>query len=99
MTSGITNPNDDVVLYTLPYCPDCRDLRNFLNARHVPFKEVDLANSPGAVVDMLKLNGGRRSAPTVRIGQQVFVDPEHAHLEKALRQHQRQHQPPQWAVR
>ena len=82
-------PNAGVVLYSLPYCPDCRDIRRFLTERDVPFQEIDLAQSPGAVMDMLKANGGRRSAPTVRIGSQVLVDPQQAELEAALKQYRR----------
>jgi mycoredoxin len=77
-----------VVLYTLPYCPDCRDLRRLLNERHVTFTEVDLARTPGAVESMLKINGGRRSAPTVRIGAQVLVDPVAAEVDAVLQTYQ-----------
>jgi mycoredoxin len=78
------NDAPDVVLYTLPYCPDCRDLRRLLNARQVRFTEVDLARTPGAVESMLKINGGRRSAPTVRIGTHVLVDPAAGEIDAAL---------------
>ncbi|HMA32964.1 MAG TPA: glutaredoxin family protein [Chloroflexia bacterium] len=77
----------DVTLYTLPYCPDCRDMRRHLTERNVVFQEIDLARTPGAVVDMLKLNGGRRSTPTIRIGAQVLVDPELAQLDAALKEY------------
>jgi mycoredoxin len=82
------NDAPDAVLYTLPYCPDCRDLRRLLNERHVTFTEVDLAGTPGAVESMLKINGGRRSAPTVRIGAQVLVDPVAAEVDAVLQTYQ-----------
>jgi mycoredoxin len=83
------NNDPAVVLYTLPYCPDCRDLRRLLNERHITFTEVDLARTPGAVDSMLKINGGRRSAPTVRIGAQVLVDPAAGEIDAALRTYTR----------
>ncbi len=79
----------EVVLYTLPYCPDCRDLRRLLNERQVSFTEVDLARTPGAVESMLKINGGRRSAPTVRIGTQVLVDPAAGEIDAVLQTYAR----------
>jgi len=83
-----SNDAPDVLLYTLPYCPDCRDLRRLLTERHVTFTEVDLARTPGAVESMLKINGGRRSAPTVRIGAQVLVDPGAAEVDAVLQTYQ-----------
>jgi mycoredoxin len=82
------NGAPDVLLYTLPYCPDCRDLRRLLTERHVAFTEVDLVRTPGAVESMLKINGGRRSAPTVRIGAQVLVDPDTAQVDAVLQAYQ-----------
>jgi mycoredoxin len=77
----------DVVLYTLPYCPDCRDVRRYLTEHGVPFTEVDLARTPGAVEDMLRINGNRRSAPTVQIRGKVLVDPDLERLAAALDKH------------
>ncbi len=74
-----------VTLFTLPYCPDCRDLRRYLTEQAVPFTDVDVATALGGVDEMLRVNGGRRSAPTVRIGSQALVDPDRAVLTSALR--------------
>jgi mycoredoxin len=73
-----------VTLFTLPYCPDCRDLRRHLTGHSVPFTEIDVVNQRGAVEEMLRLNGGKRSAPTVRIGKDVLVDPDLKTLDAAL---------------
>lgn len=74
-----------VILYTLPYCPDCRALKLILDSRGVRYHEVDLAAMPGAVDQMLRLSDGKRSAPTVQIGKQVLVDPEPEALVDSLR--------------
>jgi mycoredoxin len=83
---SVNMPDADVILYTLPYCPDCRDMRRFLTERGVYFQEVDLARTPGAVDAMLKVNGGKRSAPTVCIGKRVLVDPARDDVDAALRE-------------
>jgi glutaredoxin len=76
----------DVVLYTLPYCPDCRAVRETLQARSVPYQEIDVARTPGAVEQMLRLSAGKRSAPTLTIGNRVLVDPDSTTLIAALRE-------------
>ncbi len=75
-----------VTLFTLPYCPDCRDLRRYLTERSVPFTDIDVATKLGGVDEMLRANGGRRSAPTVRIGSNTLVDPDKSELAGALRE-------------
>jgi mycoredoxin len=79
------NTHQSVVVYTLPYCPDCRALKQILDTRGVRYHEIDLAAMPGAVDQMLRLSDGKRSAPTVQIGQQVLVDPEPDALVDSLR--------------
>jgi mycoredoxin len=74
-----------VIVYTLPYCPDCRAVKALLDTRGVRYYEIDLAAMPGAVDQMLRLSDGKRSAPTVQIGQQVLVDPAPDALVDSLR--------------
>jgi glutaredoxin len=78
-------PREPVVVYTLPYCPDCRALKDLLTTRGVRYHEVDLAAMPGAVDQMLRLSDGKRSAPTVQIGRLVLVDPDPDALVDLLR--------------
>jgi mycoredoxin len=73
-----------VTLYTLPYCPDCRAVRNELESHGVVFHEINVAQVPGAVQEMLSLNGGKRSAPTIRIGDHVLIDPDSQTLNNTL---------------
>ncbi len=75
----------NVTIFTLPYCPDCRDLRRHLTARSVPFTDVNVATTLGGVDEMLRVSGGKRSAPTVRIGNTGLVDPDFNALDAALR--------------
>ncbi len=70
-----SSTHEAVIVYTLPYCPDCRALKQLLDTRGVRYQEINLAATPGAVDRMLRLSDGKRSAPTVQIGKQVLVDP------------------------
>ena len=58
-----------ITLYTLPYCPDCRAVRNHLRSRGVPYDEIDVAVTPGAVQAMVDLADGKRSTPTLQVGR------------------------------
>ncbi len=74
-TAAQSSTHEAVIVYTLPYCPDCRAIKQLLDSRGVRYQEINLAASPGAVDRMLRLSDGKRSAPTVQIGKQVLVDP------------------------
>ncbi len=56
-----------IVMYTTPWCPDCRAAKTFLRARGVPFEEVDIETSPDAAAIVMKLNDGMRKVPTLDI--------------------------------
>lgn len=75
-TAVQASTHEAVIVYTLPYCPDCRALKQMLDTRGVRYQEINLAATPGAVDRMLRLSDGKRSAPTVQIGKQVLVDPD-----------------------
>jgi mycoredoxin len=49
----------ELVLYSAFWCPDCRVAKRFLQGHNIPFKEVDIETTPGAVV----ARTGRRAIP------------------------------------
>jgi mycoredoxin len=63
--------NDDLIMYTTGWCGDCRAAKTALEARGIPFVEVDLDAHPGAAARVEALNGGRRSVPTLVRGGAV----------------------------
>ena len=74
-----------ITVYTLPYCRHCVSLMTELTERGLAYQEVDVTQTPGGVEQMMQLNGGKRAAPTVRVGHQVLVGPEPEELDAALR--------------
>ena len=58
-------------MYTTGWCGDCRAAKSALEARGIPFVEVDLDADPGAAARVESLNGGRRSVPTLVRGSAV----------------------------
>ena len=52
----------ELLLYTASWCRDCREAKRFLERHSIPYKEVDIENTPGAA-DHLIANVGKRAIP------------------------------------
>lgn len=65
-----------VLLYTKTGCAFCDAKRAELAARGAPVREIDVAARPQAVVELLKLTGGRRIVPVVVEGTTIAVAPD-----------------------
>ncbi|MDU8912260.1 glutaredoxin family protein [Aestuariicoccus sp. MJ-SS9] len=61
-----TRNTGDVVIYTTPTCPDCRQLKSWLQQAGVAFEERDLSD-PKIMVEA-KVRYGVRVAPITVIG-------------------------------
>lgn len=56
-----------VEVYTTPSCPFCLHAKRLLEARGIPFDEVDVAGDPQVRADVMR-RSGRRTVP------QIFID-------------------------
>ncbi|HWS15599.1 MAG TPA: glutaredoxin family protein [Candidatus Methylomirabilis sp.] len=56
-----------IVMYTTPWCRDCKAAKKFLAERGVPFEEVDIDQRPEAAEIVMKLNDGMRKVPTLDV--------------------------------
>lgn len=56
----------------------------FLKQNDIPFEEVDIEEEPkyGPVIE--RLTGGYRTVPTVKIGEQYYVNPSGRELRQIL---------------
>jgi glutaredoxin len=52
----------DLTVYTAAWCRDCREAKRFLDQHNIPYKEVDIEVTPGAVELVLE-NVGKRAIP------------------------------------
>ncbi|MGC1371117.1 MAG: glutaredoxin domain-containing protein [Candidatus Sulfotelmatobacter sp.] len=52
----------DLIVYSAFWCPDCRVAKRFLAQHNIPFKEIDIESTPGAVDEIVK-NTGKRAIP------------------------------------
>lgn len=58
-----------IVVYGTPWCPDCRRSKQFLGEHRVPYDYVDIDQDPAAQAEVMRINRGNRSVPTI-----VFPD-------------------------
>jgi glutaredoxin len=65
-----------VLLYTATGCSYCDAKRAELAARGVTVREIDVRARPDAVVELLKLTGGRRIVPVVVEAGRIAVAPD-----------------------
>jgi mycoredoxin len=52
----------DLIVYSAFWCPDCRIAKRFLAEHNIPYKEIDIESTPGAIEEIIK-NTGKRSIP------------------------------------
>jgi glutaredoxin 3 len=56
-----------VDVYTTPSCPFCVRAKRLLQARGIPYREIDVADAPELRADLIRRTG-RRTVP------QIFID-------------------------
>src|SRR5579863_830814 len=61
----------ELTVYSAAWCPDCREAKRFLAKYNVPFKEVDVETSPGAIDEIVKRTGKRAIPQFVIDGEWV----------------------------
>jgi glutaredoxin len=64
-----------VLLYTKTGCPHCETKRRELVGRGAVYREVNVSDRPEAIVELLKLTGGRRIVPVVVEGGRIEIAP------------------------
>lgn len=56
-----------IVVYTTPWCRDCKAAKRFLVERGIAYEEVDIETHPEAADIVMRLNDGMRKVPTLDI--------------------------------
>ena len=52
----------DITVYSAPWCGTCREAKRFLTTHNIPYSEIDIEQTPGAVDEVLA-NVGKRAIP------------------------------------
>ncbi|HEV2460767.1 MAG TPA: glutaredoxin domain-containing protein [Ktedonobacterales bacterium] len=78
-------PLAHIVMFSTPWCGDCRRAKRVFAALDVPYTEIDIEHDPRAAQLVMQLNDGNRSVPTILFPDgAVLVEPSTAELEAKL---------------
>lgn len=58
-----------ITMYATTWFGDCRRAKRWLDAHAIPYESIDIETDEQAAVEVLRINGGMRSVPTI-----VFPD-------------------------
>jgi glutaredoxin len=72
-----------IILYTQPYCPACRRIKEFLDNLGVTYTELDVSEDYDARDDLWEEHGSMNT-PTTVIDGEVFIGFRKAELLKRL---------------
>jgi glutaredoxin len=61
----------DVLVYSAPWCPDCRTAKRFLEKHGIPYIEVNIESTPDAVAEVIRRTGKRAIPQFVINGEWV----------------------------
>lgn len=61
----------ELTVYSAAWCPDCRVAKRFLAEHHIPYKDIDIETTPGAVDEIVKQTGKRAIPQFVIDGEWV----------------------------
>jgi glutaredoxin len=51
-----------VLVYSAPWCRDCREAKRFLEKHSITYTEIDIESSPGAAEEVIR-HVGKRAIP------------------------------------
>jgi mycoredoxin len=51
-----------VLVYSAPWCRDCREAKRFLEKHQISYTEIDIETSPGAAEELIR-HVGKRAIP------------------------------------
>jgi len=63
----------ELIIYSAPWCHDCREAKRWLSRHQIPYREIDIEQVPGAADEVVR-NTGKRAIPQFVIDGQ-WVQP------------------------
>ncbi|MEY2412727.1 MAG: mycoredoxin, partial [Acidobacteriaceae bacterium] len=61
----------EIIVYSAPWCSDCREAKRFLQRHKLSFTEIDIESTPGAADEVVKRTGKRAIPQFVIDGEWV----------------------------
>jgi thioredoxin reductase (NADPH) len=77
--------NDQIVVYSTVWCPDCKRAKRFFGEQRVPYVNIDIEQDAEAMAFVEKVNDGKRIIPTIVFPDgSILVEPTNAQLAEKL---------------
>ncbi len=77
---------NEIVVYGVTWCPDCRRSRRYLDQHSIAYRFLDIDTDMQARSYVEQVNKGNRSVPTIVFPDgSILVEPSDADLERKLR--------------
>ena len=61
----------ELLLYSAPWCPDCRTAKRFLEKHKIAYREINIEVTPGAADEVIRQTGKRAIPQFVLNGKWV----------------------------
>jgi mycoredoxin len=61
----------DVLIYSAPWCRDCRETKRYLDTHSIPYTEIDIEENPSASDEVLR-RVGKRAIPQLVLDGEWF---------------------------
>lgn len=75
-----------ITVYSTVWCPDCKRAKRFLGEHRVPYKNIDIEQSPEGMAFIEKVNHGKHIIPTIVFSDgSVLTEPTNAELASKLK--------------
>jgi glutaredoxin len=78
-------PQEGIVMYCTPWCPDCRRARSWMQERGLKWTEVNINQNPAAEAQVKTWGNGYRITPTFDVYGTIVLDFKIDQLEAALK--------------
>lgn len=77
--------NNQIIVYSAVWCPDCKRAKKFFGEQRVPYVNIDIEQDAGAMAFVEKINDGKRIIPTIVFPDgSILVEPSNAGLAAKL---------------
>jgi mycoredoxin len=77
---GAQKKSMEVTIYVTDWCPYCRIARAAFERSGIPYHEVNIERQPELAASVEEWNGGYRTVPTFRVGNEIVTYKERARL-------------------
>lgn len=72
-----------ITIYSTPTCPYCKQAKQYLSSKNLPYKDIDVSSDEKAANEMIQ-KSGQMGVPVIDIDQQIIVGYQKNAIDAAL---------------